>query len=57
MIVKKDKKYTDMVIILAAITIGLMINTYVVRGPISQIPPISWALLLGTINYKVRRTG
>lgn len=56
-IVKKDKKYTDMVIILAAITIGVMINTYVVRGPISQIPPISWALLLGTINYNVRRTG
>lgn len=56
LIVKNDKKNIDILIILAAITVGVMINTYVVRGPISQIPPISWALLIGTINYNIRRT-
>ena len=52
---KKDKKFIDDVIILSAVTVGIAINTYVVRGPISQIAPITWALWVGTVNCKIRK--
>ena len=55
LVLKSDKKFYDDVIILSAITVGMAINTYVLRGPVSQIAPFTWALLVGTINCKIRK--
>lgn len=50
---KRYENNMDDLIILAATTIGIMINTYVVRGPITQNPCIVWGIIVGSINYKI----
>ena len=50
---KRYENNIDDLIILAATTVGIMVNTYVVRGPVTQISCITWGIMMGSINYKI----
>lgn len=55
MINKINKNNSTSAIILVAISVGAILNTYVVRGPIQQGAFLVWAILLGSINYELNK--
>ena len=50
-----NEEQRKMLIVLSAASIGVAIQTYVMRGIVSQETCLSWALMVGWINYDIKR--